>query len=224
MESPESFVLANTSLAPAPYVPEVRLHLAQDAFGLWEKTEREQGGGVGAPPFWAFPWAGGQALARYLLDNPDLVAGRDVLDLAAGSGLVAIAAARAGAASVAASEIDPYAAAAIALNAAANGVSVTTYLDDVLDGDARGADLVVAGDVFYSAEMARRMLAFLDRAAAAGAAVLVGDPGRAYLPRTRLTAVARHDVPVSRALEDADVKRSTVWQLNPLAAPARPRP
>ncbi|MEN3304522.1 MAG: hypothetical protein V7603_724 [Micromonosporaceae bacterium] len=222
--SAAAFVRAHTSLLPAPYVPEVRLWLAQDAFGLWEETEREQGGEVGPPPFWAFVWAGGQALARYLLDNPDLVAGRDVFDLAAGSGLVAIAAAKAGAATVAASEIDPYAAAAIALNAAANGVPVTVHLDDVLDRDAGGADLVLAGDVCYSAEMTRRVLAFLDRARGAGATVLVGDPGRAYLPRTRLAEVASHLVPVSRALEDADVKRATVWRLSPPAPAGLPRP
>jgi predicted nicotinamide N-methyase len=224
-DSAAAFVRAHTRLLPAPYVPEVRLHLAEDAFGLWEETEREHGSGVGPPPFWAFAWAGGQALARYLLDNPDLVAGRTVFDLAAGSGLVAIAAARAGAAAVAASEIDRYAAAAIALNAEANGVSVAVHLDDVLDRDAGGADLVVAGDVCYSAEMTRRVLVFLDRARDAGATVLIGDPGRAYLPRPRLAEVASHVVPVSRALEDADVKRATVWRLvNPPAPAGLPRP
>jgi predicted nicotinamide N-methyase len=217
MHDAADFVLANTSLVPVPYVPEVRLYLAQEAFELWERTERELGGGVCAPPFWAFAWAGGQGLARYLLDNPDLVCGRDVFDLAAGSGLVAIAAARAGAARVAASEIDRYAAAAIALNAEANAVRVSVHVGDVLDGDLPdpGADLVLAGDVFYSAEMAGRVLAFLDRARAAGATVLVGDPGRAYLPRTRLAMADSHEVPVSRALEDADVKRVTVWRLRP---------
>jgi predicted nicotinamide N-methyase len=224
-ESAAAFVRAHTRLLPAPYVPEVQLHLAQDAFSLWEVTERERGGGVGPPPFWAFAWAGGQALARYLLDNPGVVADRSVFDLAAGSGLVAVAAAKAGAAAVAASEIDPYAAAAIALNARANGVSVAVHLDDVLDGDAGGAELVLAGDVFYSAEMTRRVLAFLDRARAAGATVLVGDPGRAYLPRPHLAEVASHVVPVSRALEDADVKRATVWRLvSPPAPVGSPRP
>ncbi len=219
------FVRAHTALIPVPYLPEIRLHLAQDAFGLWERTEEAAGGGVSAPPFWAFAWAGGQALARYLLDHPEVVAGRHAFDLAAGSGLVAIAAARAGAASVAASEIDGYAAEAIALNADANGVKVATQLGDVLDDEPPGAgSVVLAGDVFYSAEMTRRVLAFLDRAREAGASVLVGDPGRAYLPRERLRLLAAYDVPVSRALEDADVKHSTVWRLiPPELAPGPPR-
>jgi predicted nicotinamide N-methyase len=216
------FVRAHTSLAPVPYVPEVLLHLAQDAFGLWERTEARTGGGVGPPPFWAFPWAGGQALARYLLDHPEVVAGRAVFDLAAGSGLVAIAALKAGAASAVATEIDGYAAAAIALNADANGVPVTTLLGDLLDGGAGGAGVVLAGDVFYSAEMARRVLAFLDRAGQTGATVLVGDPGRAYLPHARLSVVASYPVPVCRELEDAEVKHSTVWRLTPPAPASGP--
>ncbi len=212
MDSARAFVRAHTAAATAPYVPEVRLHVAADAFALWERTERERGGGVSAPPFWAFPWAGGQALARHVLDRPEAVAGRTVLDLAAGSGLVAIAAARAGARTVTASEIDPYAVAAVALNAELNGVAVRVELADVLDG-ATDAEVVLAGDVFYSREMAERVLAFLDRAAGRGALVLVGDPGRAYLPRHRLAEVARHAVPVVRELEDADVKQVTVWEL-----------
>jgi predicted nicotinamide N-methyase len=209
---PADFVRARTRLATSPYLPDIRLHLADDAFALWEQTERELGGGVSAPPFWAFPWAGGQALARYLAEHPEAVRGRTVLDLAAGSGLVAIAAALAGAATVTAAEIDPYAAAAIALNAAANDVKVDVRLGDVLDGDA-AAEVVLAGDVFYSRGMAQRVLGFLDRARSAGAAVLVGDPGRAYLPGERLVRVAAYEVPVVRALEDAPVKRATVWRL-----------
>jgi predicted nicotinamide N-methyase len=221
MDDPTAaFVRANTRLTPTPYLPEVRLHLAPDAFDLWERTEQAPPGGahpggdrVSPPPFWAFAWAGGQALARYLLDHRAAVAGRRVFDLAAGSGLVAIAAALAGAAGVTASEIDRYAGAAIALNAEANGVQVAVCLGDVLDGPPPAAGLVTAGDVFYSAELARRVLAFLDRARSAGVAVLIGDPGRAYLPRQRLTPVASYEVPVSRALEDADHKRSSVWRL-----------
>jgi predicted nicotinamide N-methyase len=212
MDSAHEFVRAHTAVGAAPYVPEVRLHIAADAFALWERTERERGGGGAAPPFWAFPWAGGQALARHVLDRPEVVAGRGVLDLAAGSGLVAIAAARAGARTVTASEIDPYAVAAVGLNARLNGVTVRAELADVLDG-ATDADVVLAGDVFYSREMAERVLAFLDRAAARGALVLVGDPGRAYLPRQRLSCVSQHAVPVIRELEDADVKQVTVWEL-----------
>ena len=209
---PADFVRAHTTLGVSPYLPEFRLHLAADAFALWEQTERERGGGMSAPPFWAFPWAGGQALARYLVDHPETVRDRTVLDLAAGSGLVAIAAAGAGAAAVTANEVDPYAAAAIALNARANDVNVDVYLGDLLDGDTC-TEVVLAGDVFYSRAMAERVLAFLRRARSAGALVLVGDPGRAYLPRKGLIKVAAFEVPVVRALEDAGVKRATVWQL-----------
>jgi predicted nicotinamide N-methyase len=207
----DGFVLANTRLAPAPFVPEVRLHQADDAIALWERTEEVTGTRL-APPFWAFAWAGGQALARYLLDHPDLVAGRRVLDLAAGGGVVAVAAAKAGAATVVAAEIDPAALTALRLNAAANGVTVTGVLGDVLDGPAE-ADVVTAGDVFYNREMTARMLGFLARAAAGGALVLVGDPGRAYVPRDRLTEVAVYQVPTTAALENADVKPTTVFAL-----------
>ncbi|MGC9670447.1 class I SAM-dependent methyltransferase [Planosporangium sp. 12N6] len=212
-QTESAFVRAHTRLAPAPYVPEVLLHLADDAITLWELTEAELRRGEQPPPFWAFAWAGGQALARYILDHPDLVGGRTVFDLAAGSGLVAIAAVKAGAAVVTANEIDPLAVAAVAANAQANGVEVTTVLGDVLSGDAGGAEVVLAGDVFYSRSMANRVLPFLRRAAARGAHVLVGDPGRAYLPRDRFTAVTVHDVPVIRSLENSDVKTTTVWQV-----------
>jgi predicted nicotinamide N-methyase len=211
---PVEFVCAHTALGVPPYLPELRLHLATDAFALWERTEEDLGGGVvSAPPFWAFPWAGGQALARHLLDHPELVRDRTVLDLAAGSGLVAIAAAKCGAVGVTANEIDPYAGAAITLNAAANDVAIAVRLCDLLDGPA-SAEVVLAGDVFYSRDMAERVLAFLERARGSGARVLVGDPGRAYLPRGQLTEVASYQVPVVRALEDAQVKLATVWRLS----------
>jgi predicted nicotinamide N-methyase len=206
------FVRANTTLRPAPFVPEVRLYRADEAFDLWELTEEQAGAEGLAPPFWAFAWAGGQGLARYVLDHPELVRGRRVLDLAAGSGLVAIAAALAGAASVLASEIDPLAVAAIGLNASANGVTIEATLADVLDGDGAPADVVLAGDVFYEREFAGRVLPFLDRAGQRGADIAVGDPGRAYLPRTGFEMLASYDVPVIRALEDADTKRTTVWR------------
>ena len=207
-----AFVRLHARLAPAPFVPEVCLHQADEPIGLWELTEGEFHSEQ-PPPFWAFAWAGGQALARYVLDHPDLVAGRRVLDLAAGSGLVAIAAAKAGAAGVRAVEIDPRAVAAIALNAADNGAAVTAELADILDGDAGGADVVLAGDVFYSKPMTDRMTRFLVRAARAGSLVLVGDPGRAFLPRERFRAVATYDVPVPPALETVSVKHTTVWEL-----------
>ncbi|MEU7866759.1 50S ribosomal protein L11 methyltransferase [Dactylosporangium sp. NPDC049140] len=207
------FVLDNTRLAPVPLTPEVRLRLADEAIELWERTETDQGGQM-PPPFWAFAWAGGQALARYTLDHPELLTGRTVLDLAAGSGLVAIAAMKAGAARVTAVEIDELAVAAIGINAEANGVAVTPLLADVLEQEP-DADVVLAGDVFYSREMTRRMLDYLRRAARGGSTVLVGDPGRAYLPREHLTLLAEYDVPVPQTLEDAPVKRTTVWSVNP---------
>jgi predicted nicotinamide N-methyase len=209
--SSETFIRANTRLVPVPFVPEIMLYLADEPIGLWERTEDDRGTQL-PPPFWAFAWAGGQAIARHVLDHPDLVAGRRVLDVAAGSGLVAIAAAKAGAAATRAVEIDPLAVAAITLNADANGVAVTAELDDVLDGDGGDADIVFAGDVFYSRDMAGRVLEFVRRCRARGTAVLVGDPGRAYLPREQLALVAAYDVPVPEALEDTPVKRTTVWE------------
>jgi predicted nicotinamide N-methyase len=207
-----AFIRLHARLAPAPFVPEIRLHQADEPIGLWELTEGEFRSEQ-PPPFWAFAWAGGQALARHVLDHPDLVAGRQVLDLAAGSGLVAIAAAKAGAAAVRAVEIDPRAVAAIALNATENAAAVTADLGDILDGDAGDAEVVLAGDVFYSKAMADRVTRFLLRAARAGALVLVGDPGRAFLPRERFRAVATYDVPVPPALETVSVKHTTVWEM-----------
>lgn len=207
------FVTAHTRPGPVPFVPEVRLHMAQDAIELWETTERARGEVGLPPPFWAFPWAGGVAVARYVLDHPELVAGHQVLDLAAGSGLVAVAAALSGAAGVRAAEIDAYAVASIGVNAELNGVAVAAELADVLDGDGAPCTVVLAGDVFYERAMAARFLPFLERAAARGASVVVGDPGRAYLPRERFTALAEYAVPVAADLEDASVKTTTVWAL-----------
>ena len=211
------FVTGHTRLAAVPFVAELLAYLAEEPIALWEHTERDRGAQL-PPPFWAFAWAGGQAVARYVLDHPDLVRGKRVLDVAAGSGLIAIAAAKAGAASVRAVEIDQLAVDAIGLNAAVNGVPVAAALDDVLagdGGDGGDADVVFAGDVFYSREMAGQMIAFMQRVAARGATALVGDPGRAYLPRAGLTRVAEYDVPVVESLEDAPVKRTTVWRVSP---------
>jgi predicted nicotinamide N-methyase len=205
------FVRGATELIRVPLVQEVWLRQGREAFGLWERTEASQGQPL-PPPFWAFPWAGGQALARYVLDHPELVRGRRVLDLATGSGLVAVAAAKAGAAPVRAADIDPLALAAVQLNAAANGVTVAAVPGDVLDGRA-GADVVLAGDVCYERAFATRAVAFLRRAAAAGALVLLGDPGRAYLPESGLELVARYAVPVIEELEDAATKPTSVWKL-----------
>jgi predicted nicotinamide N-methyase len=204
------FIRTNTVLAPVPFVPEIDLFQAEEPIELWEKTE--QAGGEQPPPFWAFAWAGGQALARHLLDHPDLVAGRGVLDLATGSGLVAVAAARAGAGPVIANDIDPYSLAAAEANAVANGVTVRTVEADVLDTDPE-EPVILAGDVFYSREMAARVLPFLRRAAGRGCLVLVGDPGRAYLPAEGLIKQAEYDVPVIESLESVPLRRTTVWQV-----------
>jgi predicted nicotinamide N-methyase len=204
------FIRTNTVLAPVPFVPEINLFQAAEPIALWEKTE--QAGAEQPPPFWAFAWAGGQALARHVLDHPDLVVGRGVLDLATGSGLVAVAAARAGAGPVIANDIDPYSLAAAEANAAANGVAVRTLEADVLDTDPE-EPVILAGDVFYSREMAARVLPFLRRAAGRGCLVLVGDPGRAYLPAEGLIKQAEYDVPVIESLESVPVRRTTVWQV-----------
>ncbi|GDY31954.1 class I SAM-dependent methyltransferase [Gandjariella thermophila] len=213
--APDAFVRATTRLDAPPFVPEIRLRLAEDIVALWEKLEADLGVSGLAPPFWAFAWAGGQALARYLLDHPDLVAGRSVFDFASGSGLVAVAAMRAGAASAVANEIDRFAGAAIALNAEANGVHLTASLDDVLAdaGATVDADLVLAGDVFYDRDMAERVRPFLNRAHTRGATVLVGDPGRHYLPRAGLERLADYEVPVPVDLEGMRTRATTVWRV-----------
>ncbi|HEX6345332.1 class I SAM-dependent methyltransferase [Umezawaea sp.] len=198
------FVLDNTRPQLVPLVPEVILHGADDVISLWEATAKDD------PPFWAFPWAGGQALARYVLDHPEVVIGRHVLDLASGSGLVAIAARLAGAAMATANDIDPLATAAIPLNAALNGVTITTANTDLLGGEPNAYDVVLAGDVFYDRGMANRVLPFLRAATGRGAAVLVGDPQRAHLPRAEFTVLASYDVPVHSALESEQTKRTTI--------------
>jgi len=207
--SPAQFVRATCRLSRVPHVSEIRLHLADDVLALWQRTEDERGPAQ-PPPFWAFAWPGGQALARYVLDHADLVADRMVLDLGSGSGLVAIAAAMAGAAAVLASETDALAVAAIGLNARANGVPAPAVVGDVLDGDGEGAGVVLAGDVWYSRPLAERVLAFIERARARGASVIVGDIGRAFLPRERFRVLEAHDVPVMAELEDSGVKRTMV--------------
>lgn len=209
------FVCANTRLRPVPHVPEISLHLADESVPLWHKTEDELGAIGLPPPYWAFAWAGGQALARYVLDNRELVSGARVLDLASGSGLVAIAAALAGGAPVVAAEIDPFAEPAIALNGEANGVYVDVLLQDLLAAPAQPGryDVILVGDLFYERDTAARTLAFLEAHAAHGTRVLIGDPGRTYLPKDKLTKHIEYSVPVTRELEDFDIKRTAVWSL-----------
>ena len=207
----EAFVRANTTLIAPPHVPEVVLHLADEAHELWHLTEEQLEAKGLPPPFWAFAWAGGQGLSRYVLDTPETVRGRRVLDFAAGSGLVGIAAARAGAASVLCADIDPFCAPAVALNARLNGVEVAFTPLDLVGAD-EGWDVVLAGDVFYERAFADRLIPWFSALAERGATVLLGDPGRAYLPKERISQLAEYQVPVTRALEDADVKRTRVWR------------
>ncbi|WP_244253031.1 class I SAM-dependent methyltransferase [Micromonospora antibiotica] len=196
-------------LVPTPFVPEVRLHLAEDAIVWWARMEAAAGRAL-PPPFWASAWAGGQALARHLLDHPDLVAGRRVLDLAAGSGLVAIAAALGGATQVVANDVDPYAVAAVTVNARANRVRVQARSGDLLDDDGTQAELLVAGDVLYDGELADRVLPYLRRAAQGGTQVLVGDPDRGHLPWDVLEVVASYPVPTTEPSVDSPVRRVQV--------------
>jgi predicted nicotinamide N-methyase len=207
----ESFILANTSLSAPPHVPEIRLHLADEAHDLWLKTEDELASIGLPPPFWAFAWAGGQGLARYILDHPEIVRGRRVLDFASGSGLVAIAADMAGARGILAADIDPFCEAAVRLNARANGISIEFAGSDVVGTDG-GWDVVLAGDVFYDRPFAERLVPWFSTLHERGSEILVGDPGRSYLPKGRMQALAVYQVPVTRALEDADVKKTTVWR------------
>ncbi|WP_118847926.1 50S ribosomal protein L11 methyltransferase [Pleomorphomonas carboxyditropha] len=207
-----AFVLRETRSKAPPLIPEIRLRLADEAMDLWQATEADLGRAGLPPPFWAFAWAGGQALARHVLDHPEIVRGARVLDFAAGSGIVAIAAKLAGARDVVAADIDAYARAAILINAGDNGVAVTAPDTDFLDRGAAGFDVVLAGDVFYERPMAARVEPFLRAAQAAGAAVLFGDPGRAYLPATGIAPLASYEVPVPRAIEDRDVRTTRVWR------------
>jgi predicted nicotinamide N-methyase len=204
----EALVRSATEWAAVPFVPEVTLRTAAEPFGLWDRTERD------APPFWAFPWAGGQGLARYVLDHPEAVAGRRVIDVASGSGLVAIAAAKAGAHTVTAGDIDENALAAIALNAAANNTpQVTPRLVDLATASPGDAEVILAADVFYQRDLAAVALRFLQAARRAGAQVLAADPSRAFVPRADLTAAATYEIPVLAVLEDTPVKTVTVYRL-----------
>ncbi len=216
MTIPDSaaFIRANTTVMAPPLVPEVRLHLAHEAVPLWQKTEEELGEIGLPPPFWAFAWAGGQALARHVLDSPQLVRGKRVIDLAAGSGLVGIAALKAGASSALAADIDVFACAAVALNGALNALAPEVTDKDLLAAPAPACDVILVGDLFYEKGLASRVLSWLEAAEARGVAALIGDPGRSYLPREHLTRLGEYRVPVTRDLEDAEIKQTSVWRLS----------
>ena len=208
-----AFILENTRLQAPPHTPELRLHLADEITPIWKLTEEALAELGLPPPFWAFAWAGGQALARYVLDRPELVAGKRVLDFASGSGIVGIAAARAGAAHVLCADIDGFCAEAAALNAAANGVSIESTDADLLDAAPPDVDVLLVADICYEKPLAERVMAWLGAAKAAGTTVLMGDPGRSYFPRTGLTKLAEYQVPTTRELEDQEVKMTAVWTL-----------
>lgn len=194
MEEPLRSILAGMPLVPVPFVPEIRLRTAAPSSGLRRLAEARPGG-PDRPPYWAFVWGGGAVLARYILDHPPCVAGRRVLDLGAGGGIVGIAAALAGAPAVAAADIDPDALVALALNAQANGVAIETFSGDLTTGPAPDTDLILVGDLFYERELAERVTPFLDRCLTAGLKVLIGDPQRSHLPRERLRLLAEYAAP-----------------------------
>jgi len=209
--TPEDFIRANAELISPPLVPEIRLYLASEVVPLWRKTEEELNAMGVPPPYWAFAWAGGQALARYILDHPETVRGKSVLDFGAGSGLVALAAAKAGAAKVLAADIDKFSIAAITANAEANGVAVATTADDII-GEELVFDVILVGDMCYERPLAERLMAWLKNR---HAEILLGDPGRSYFPKQGLEQLAHYNVAVSRDLEDREIRETGVWKLMP---------
>jgi len=210
MTDPQEFIQANTTPQRPPLVPEIRLHLASEIVPLWRKTEEEMAAEGVPPPYWAFAWAGGQALARYILDHG--LKRASALDFGSGSGLVAIAAAKAGAGHVLAADIDPFAAAAIAFNAAENGVAITVTQEDVI-GRVGGWDTILIGDMCYERPLAERLLTWLTARAKAGALVLMGDPGRTYFPKSGVEKLATYNVPTTRELEDREMRETSVYRL-----------
>lgn len=214
ISDPATFVRTHTRPGRPPLVPEIELFLADKVTPLWEAIESASGVTNPPPPYWAFAWPGGQAVARHLLDHPELVAGRRVLDFAAGGGLLAIAAARLGARSRAV-EIDRLATAAIGLNTAINGVEVEAVCEDLVGRDLADIDVIVAGDVCYERPMAERVISWLRLMAARGVLVLIGDPGRAYLPKAGMEKLATHAVATTLDLEDREERVTSVWRLLP---------
>jgi predicted nicotinamide N-methyase len=212
VNDPAEFIRNNTLLIPPPLVPEVRLHLATEVVPLWRLTEEELEAQGIPPPYWAFAWAGGQALARFILDNPDIVRGRVVLDLGSGSGLVSIAAMKGGAVRVLSADIDKFATAAVALNAKANGVEVDITSEDVI-GQARDWNTILVGDLCYERSLAERVLTWLRERVAAEVTVLIGDPGRSYFPKDGVEKLATYNVKTTRELEDREIRETSVYRL-----------
>ncbi len=208
---PRAFILQHTRLQQPSLVPELRLYLADEVTPIWRMTEEALEAIGLPPPFWAFAWAGGQALARYLLDRPHEVLGKTVLDLATGSGVAALAAMKSGARAALGSDLDTFSGAALALNGAANGLSVDFTQNDLLASPPPRADVILAGDVFYEKPLADRVLPWLAQAQAKGARVLMGDPGRTYFPKTGLLRLADYRIATSRELEDQEVKKTGVF-------------
>ena len=213
MSDTEAFIRAQTRPLPVPSVPSIRLYQADEVTPLWLMTEQDMATQCLAPPFWAFAWSGGQALARYILEHPEIVRGRRVLDIACGSGLVGIAARQAGAESVLCNDIDPYAGASVALNAALNDVSLDFTGDDLLAGPIPDVDIIFAGDICYEKPMTDAMLTYFRRAAPHKIAVYIGDPHRTYFPKTGLRRLADYDILTNADIEDAAVKPASVWKL-----------
>lgn len=213
LEGRRAFIRENTRLQAPPHTPELQLHLADEITPIWKLTEEALEEIGLPPPFWAFAWAGGQALARYILDHPEIVAGKRVIDFATGSGIVAVAAMKAGARRVLAADIDVFCEAAVGLNAEANGVEVAFTDQNLLDAPPPDADVLLAGDICYERPMAEAVMAWLGQGRAAGASVLIGDPGRTYFPKEGLEKLAEYQVPTTRELEDMAVKRTSVWTL-----------
>ncbi len=214
LHDPADLIRSNTQLMAPPLVPEISLHLATEILPLWHKTEEELAAHGIDPPYWAFAWAGGQALARYVLDHPEAVASKRVLDIGAGSGLVGLAAAKAGAASVLCADTDAFAIAAIAMNATANRLAIAATDEDVIGRDG-GWQVILAGDMCYERPLAERMLAWLKERAAAGIEILIGDPGRSYFPKSGIERLALYKVQTTRELEDREIRETGVFSLSP---------
>ena len=212
-EGRRAFILENTRIQPPPHTPELNLHLADEVTPIWRLTEEALAEIGLPPPFWAFAWAGGQALARYVLDHPDEVAGKRVVDFASGSGIVGIAAMRAGAGHVLATDIDPFCGAALAVNGDLNGVRIDFTDQNLLEAPPPDVDVILAGDICYEKPLATQVMDWLAAAHVRGTRVLIGDPGRSYFPRVGLEKLAEYEVPTTRELEDREIKKTAVWTL-----------